>query len=336
MEKWRPTRNVVRLFHLLPCLHSGINAWVNWNFLLSCVVGRLLVRRRRENAIRYLCRNSNTAFIATHHWHLSVHVFHCSPTYTLSLSSLVQFSTSSDLSWRLAYRRTLRSGTQRSKQDVSQETWQAWASWRASKYAMLRKHRSTSLTVFTFLISPSSLEIQQREQRQCRIVVRQQATLTLKPTGLAAWASDLSRLLHQPVKIWRKWRGSNTWPSRPSAGPPRSKWTHRPRGTCRSSSSTSPSFSSACFSSTSLSCWAAEETEAEQMERKEGAWQGCVFTRVRLRYGVYWSGFWYHNDTFPICQPDPVWQQQCGNTEVKTIHVKSPNPLTLLFGERIK
>lgn len=55
--------------------------------------------------------------------------FHCSPfderlapTYTLSLSSLVRFSESSDLSWRLAYRRTLRSGTQRSKQDVSQET----------------------------------------------------------------------------------------------------------------------------------------------------------------------------------------------------------------------
>lgn len=134
--------------------------------------------------------------------------FHCSPldvrltpTYTLSLSSLVRFSTSSDLCWRLAYRRTLRFGTQRSKQDVSQETWQAWASWRSSKYAMLRKHGTTSLTVFTFLISPSSLKIQQREQRQCCIVLRQQASLTLKPTGLVAWVSNLSHLLHQPIKI---------------------------------------------------------------------------------------------------------------------------------------
>lgn len=118
--------------------------------------------------------------------------FHCSlidvcltPTYTSSLSSAVRFSTSSNLSWRLAYHHIMCSGTQRSKQDVSQETWQAWASLRALKYAMLRKHWTTSLTVFTFLIFSSSLEIQQRERKQCRIILRQQATLTLKPTGLS-------------------------------------------------------------------------------------------------------------------------------------------------------
>lgn len=56
-------------------------------------------------------------------------LFYCSPldvrlapTYSLSLSSLVRFSTSSDLSWRLAYHCILHYGTQRSKQDVSQET----------------------------------------------------------------------------------------------------------------------------------------------------------------------------------------------------------------------
>lgn len=272
--------------------------------------------------------------------------FHCSsldvrpaPTYTLSLSSLVWFSTSSDLSWRLDYRRTMRYGTQRSKQDVSQETWQAWASWRASKYATLRKHRTRFLTVFTFLISPSSLEIQQREERQCRFTLRQQATLTLK--NQRAWQPEpptilISCISRQNLSPPPPWRGSNTWPSRPSAGPPRSRWTRRPRGTCRSSSSTSPSSSSACFSSTSSSCWAAEETETEQTERKEGAWRGCVLTSVRLRYGVYRSGLRYCDDTLLICQPDPVWQQRCGNTEVKSIHVKSPNPLTLLFGERIK
>lgn len=53
---------------------------------------------------------------------------------------------------------------------------------------MLGKRRTTSLTVFTFLISPSSLEIQQREQRQGRITLRQQATLTLE--NQRAWQPE--------------------------------------------------------------------------------------------------------------------------------------------------
>lgn len=63
----------------------------------------------------------------------------------------------------------------------------------------------------------------------------------------------------QPKSRPSPWSASSTWPSQPSAERLRLRWTRRPRGTCRSCLSTSPSSWSACSSSTSSSCWAAEE-----------------------------------------------------------------------------
>lgn len=68
------------------------------------------------------------------------------------------------------------------------------------------------------------------------------------------------------------WSAFSTWPSQPSAGRRRSRWPRRPRGTCRSCSSTSPSSSSACCSFTSSSCWAAES----RTERWTRFGRGCT------------------------------------------------------------
>ncbi len=102
----------------------------------------------------------------------------------------------------------------------------------------------------------------------------------LKPAWPAQSSSTLSKQAQQPdwtlsshnpadqnlTSPLSPWSVFSTWPSRPSAERLRSRWIHKPRGTCRSCSSTSPSSSSACFSFTSSFCWAAENSRAVRRE----------------------------------------------------------------------
>lgn len=93
----------------------------------------------------------------------------------------------------------------------------------------------------------------------------------LRPSSLI----ELSSLTIQPRSRSNQspWSVFSTWPSRPSAERLRSRWIHKPRGTCRSCSSTSPSSSSACSSFTSSSCWAAED--GSDVHRESLAWLCC-------------------------------------------------------------